>query len=209
MRNVLMVAAENGAIKNAKVGGIGDVICDIPKYLVKQDISVDIVLPSYGFIVQDNQTAFSCEIEVPFCGLFEKVQLYKLVDISNEGCNQWLLDHPAFETDSRSGIYCDVEDNEGPFAFDAHKYALFGSAVCTLLRDVWRDRIGTIHLHDWHAAFVAVIREFDPAFSFLKRYQCTYTIHNLAIQGIRPFYGAASSFVFCFFKQKTAYEMRT
>ncbi|WP_448547185.1 glycogen synthase [Thalassotalea fusca] len=194
MRNVLMVAAENGAINNVKVGGIGDVIRDIPKYLVKQDVCVDVILPSYGFIVQENQTEFSCEIEVPFCGLFEKVRLYKLQKISSEGCNQWVLDHPAFTTASRSGIYSDAEFEEGPFAFDAHKFALFGSAVCTLLRDIWRDRIGTIHLHDWHAAFIAVIREFDPGFSMLKHYPCAYTIHNLAIQGIRPFNGATSSF---------------
>ena len=193
MQRVLMVAAENGSLVNGKVGGIGDVIRDVPKYLVKQDVNVDVILPSYGFLAENNRGEVECVLDVPFCGLYETVKLLRLVDQSTASCSQWLLDNPSFVCASRNGIYCD-QDDQGPFAFDAAKFALFCSAVCTLIRDYWRERIDVIHLHDWHAALVAVIREFDPAYRILKNYQCVYTIHNLAIQGIRPFAGTVSAF---------------
>ena len=47
--HVLMVAAENDALPNAKVGGVADVIRDVPKALVAQGLTVDVVIPDYGF----------------------------------------------------------------------------------------------------------------------------------------------------------------
>ncbi|MBT6276689.1 MAG: glycogen/starch synthase, partial [Chromatiales bacterium] len=44
-----MVAAENDALPNAKVGGIGDVVRDIPLALAELGCTVSTVIPSYGF----------------------------------------------------------------------------------------------------------------------------------------------------------------
>ena len=43
-----MVAAENDALPNAKVGGIGDVVRDIPIALAREECQVQVVLPDYG-----------------------------------------------------------------------------------------------------------------------------------------------------------------
>ena len=45
---VLMVAAENDAIPGGKVGGIGDVVRDIPIALASKGTQVDVVTPGYG-----------------------------------------------------------------------------------------------------------------------------------------------------------------
>ena len=45
---VLMVASENDAIAGAKVGGIADVVRDLPPALAEQGCEVSVVIPSYG-----------------------------------------------------------------------------------------------------------------------------------------------------------------
>ena len=45
--NILMVAAENGAIAGAKVGGIADVIHDVPLALAAQGHNTAVVIPDY------------------------------------------------------------------------------------------------------------------------------------------------------------------
>ena len=45
-----MVAAENGALAGAKVGGMADVIRDLPDALAGVDLCADVIMPSYGFL---------------------------------------------------------------------------------------------------------------------------------------------------------------
>jgi starch synthase len=55
------------------------------------------------------------------------------------------------------------------------------------------EDIDCMHLHDWHAAYVAVLRKFHPEHGDLNRIRTVYSIHNLAFQGIRPLRGSESS----------------
>ncbi|MEI2419487.1 glycogen/starch synthase, partial [Arthrospira platensis SPKY2] len=50
-----------------------------------------------------------------------------------------------------------------------------------------------IHLHDWHAALFLLLRAYHPAYGSLRTTRCVFTIHNLALQGIRPLEGDPSS----------------
>jgi len=43
-----MIAAENDALPGAKIGGVGDVLRDLPPALVAEGLDVDVVVPSYG-----------------------------------------------------------------------------------------------------------------------------------------------------------------
>ena len=47
---VLFVAAENGALPGGKVGGIGDVIRDLPKALARAGWRVIVLTPGYGIL---------------------------------------------------------------------------------------------------------------------------------------------------------------
>ncbi|WP_372761703.1 glycogen/starch synthase, partial [Pseudoalteromonas sp.] len=53
--HVLMIAAENDALPNAKVGGVADVIRDAPKALAAHNVTVDVVIPDYGFALLNRQ----------------------------------------------------------------------------------------------------------------------------------------------------------
>ena len=47
-----------------------------------------------------------------------------------------------------------------------------------------------VHLHDWHTGTFAVLSQAQPRLAGLRR---VFTIHNLAMQGIRPLRGDPSS----------------
>ena len=50
-----------------------------------------------------------------------------------------------------------------------------------------------MHLHDWHASLLLVLRRYHPAYRSLQRLRCVYTLHNLSLQGVRPLRGDPSA----------------
>ena len=68
--HVLMVAAENDALPNAKVGGVADVVRDCPKALVEKGLTVDVVIPDYGFDYLERHHIGV--VHVPFAGQMQK-----------------------------------------------------------------------------------------------------------------------------------------
>ncbi|MDX1657064.1 MAG: glycogen/starch synthase, partial [Candidatus Competibacteraceae bacterium] len=46
--HILMVTAENDALPGGKVGGIGDVVRDVPPALAAQGCRVTVITPAYG-----------------------------------------------------------------------------------------------------------------------------------------------------------------
>ncbi|MCP4057387.1 MAG: glycogen/starch synthase, partial [Pseudoalteromonas sp.] len=179
--HVLMVAAENDALPNAKVGGVADVVRDAPKALAAQGVSVDVVIPDYGF--EQLQREYIGDVTVIFRAQPQVLSLFKISD-DNTHINQFVISHPLF---SQSGsVYCNDEPGR-PFATDATKYALFSAALCEALLEGLIMRPQALHLHDWHSACVAVLLKFDKRYDTLANLHIAYTVHNLALQGIRPF----------------------
>ena len=68
-----------------------------------------------------------------------------------------------------------------------NEICFFSAAVCEIIEHRIIDNLDVIHLHDWHAAGVSVLAKFSPRFVYLKTLKLVYTVHNLALQGIRPF----------------------
>ncbi|WP_445945732.1 glycogen synthase [Shewanella sp.] len=199
MKQVLMVAAENGAFKGAKVGGMADVIRDLPQALLSQDVRVHVAMPSYGFLAAQEHgeklNAFSLE----FAGGQQQVSVYRVNAASKEvgegrsKVNQtktYLFDHPLFND---GGQIYSHGDASRPFAADASKFAFFSLCVAKALVLEIIPRPDVLHLHDWHAGTLALLRHYVNEFSSLKSLPCVYSIHNLGIQGLRPLSGDQSS----------------
>ncbi len=201
MKTVLMVAAENDALPNAKVGGIGDVVRDLPKALAKEGCRVHVITPSYGALHELPNTRRVAHFPVFFGGEVEHVDLYSVPlssakkDVYGNGLievYQWVVEHPSLSPHGKGRVYCNDPDNR-PFATDANKFALFCAAVGQAILNKAFGDLDVLHLHDWHAAILAVLRAFDPRYALLKNLKSVYTIHNLALQGVRPLAGDESS----------------
>ncbi|NOU50336.1 glycogen synthase [Pseudoalteromonas sp. JBTF-M23] len=178
---VLMVAAENDRLPNCKVGGVADVIRDIPYALSAQGVVVKVVVPDYG--QSHLNRTFVGDIAVPFRQHLETATLWQVEQ--SDGVTQYVISHSLF-SEHQGAIYCN-DDHNRPFATDATKFAFFSAAVCEAIEHKMFDDLDVLHLHDWHAACVTVLQTFSPRFVYLKQLKTVYTVHNLALQGIRPF----------------------
>ncbi|NQZ07956.1 MAG: glycogen/starch synthase, partial [Algicola sp.] len=180
-------------LPGAKVGGIGDVVRDIPTALAQAGQQVDVVIPAYGALHQLPGAQFIGKLQVPYCSELETVAVYKVaLKNSHKNVTQWVLEHPLFSAGGVGKVYCD-DPSHSPFATDARKFALFSAAVAKAVVSNIFGQLDVLHLHDWHTAMLAVLRAYDPHYQALKSIHTVYTVHNLALQGIRPLEGDKSS----------------
>ncbi|MEM9209663.1 MAG: glycogen/starch synthase, partial [Pseudomonadota bacterium] len=184
-----MAAAENGALPRGKVGGVADVVRDLPPALAETGWRTTVLTPEYGLFANIAGATPITSINVAFAGRTLGVDVVELPSI-HASVRHLAFAHERF-TPQGPGIYCDDGD-ERPFASDASKFALFAAATAT-----WVSQMDTpptvVHLHDWHAALYCLLRARDPAFASLQTLHTVYTIHNLALQGIRPLANDESS----------------
>ncbi|TDG14917.1 glycogen synthase [Seongchinamella unica] len=190
---ILMVAAENGAFPGGKVGGMGDVIRDVPPALAALGHQVSVVMPGYQYFSTLSGAQRISELQLRFRGRIERVGLWRVEpEPAQPGVKHWVLEHPLLAPQGAGKIYCD-DGPERPFATDASKFALFCGAVLQALSSRRLEVPDIIHLHDWHSALVAVLARYDKSFQLMPAIPMVYTIHNLALQGIRPFSGDESA----------------
>lgn len=207
--HIVMIAAENGALLGGKVGGIGDVIRDVPVALAQAGHRCTVITPGYGSLPRLNPSTPAGTVTTRFCGRSEVLELFSLQPRNNPAgtepgkgskakrsggtaqVSHYVLEHPLFAAGGAGAIYCD--DQQGPFATDAHKFALFCAAACQVLGEGRLGQTDVIHLHDWHAALLAMLVR-APAHQSLHKVPLVYSIHNLSLQGIRPLSGHESSF---------------
>ncbi|MGQ0733336.1 MAG: glycogen synthase [Acidobacteriota bacterium] len=206
---VLMVAAENDALPGGKVGGIGDVVRDAPLALARRGWLVDVVTPSHGFLHRTPGAYWLGTVSVRFGGGLTSVDVHVAPGkCPRSSVTHLVIDHPGLLTlnDGQPSIYCD-DAAAPPFAADASKYALFCTAVAECLRQELFSRPTALHLHDWHAALVLLLRKYDPEYASLQGIRAAYSIHNLALQGIRPFTGHPSALASWFPRMRPTPDM--
>ncbi len=185
--NILMVAAENDALPGGKVGGIGDVVHAIPVALATAGQQVDVVTPGYQLFSTQPGAKKVGTVDVAFSDSILTVDIYRVVaKVPCDNVCLWAFEHPLFACGGVGKIYCNDGEHR-PFASDASKFALFSAAVAKAIIQNTFGQLDVVHLHDWHAAMIAVLRAFDPQYKALKKIHTVYTIHNLALQGVRPF----------------------
>ena len=78
-----MVAAENDALPGAKVGGIGDVVRDIPIALARAGHDVSVIIPGYGALSTLVDAQFMGRLHVTFAGHLEAVDIFKIKSHKN------------------------------------------------------------------------------------------------------------------------------
>lgn len=190
-KKILMVSAENDALPGAKVGGVGDVLRDLPKALIKKGANVDCVIPSYGFLSRLPKLEKVGEVRFSFASKFNTVDVFKLKGKKTE-CDFYILHHEEFYIAGEEVYHNDLDGR--PFATDARKFAFFCTALANALLQELVPRPDFLHCHDWHTAFLLILLKFDRTLQPLLNIKTVFTIHNLAMQGTRPFKSDTSSF---------------
>ena len=180
-RQVLFIAAENGALPGGKVGGVGDVVRDLPRALQSVGWRATVLTPSYGAFHRLPGAIELPSIAVRFRGMEHEVRVFELVV---ESVNIVLFEHELLVPTESGRVYHD-DGPLRPYATDANKFAFFCAAAAS-----WIDTLAAppdvVHLHDWHAAFYLLHREFSPHGERLRQIPTVFTIHNLTYQGQRP-----------------------
>jgi starch synthase len=191
MKTAIFVAAENGALPGGKVGGVADVIRDLPAAVAELGWSATVLTPSYGSLHRLPGASRLSTIQTNFCGRAEDVSVWRVPGNQSKVRNI-VLDHPRF-VPTEPGVIYHQDPDRGPYATDAEKFAFFGAAAAAWI-DALRTAPTVLHLHDWHTGVLAALREFDTTLTSLRQIKSIFTIHNLSYQGQRPFSGTDSSF---------------
>ena len=184
MKQVLFIAAENDALRNAKVGGVADVVRDLPAALAALGWGATVAIPSYGLLHTAKGAKRIRTIAVQYRGVAEEVDVWE-VPGTYDAVRNLVFDHALFGANGAGQIYFG-DDAGRPFATDANKFALLSAAAATWV-ETSKRRPDVVHLHDWHAAFYILLREYSKDYSSLKGIRTVFTIHNLSYQGTRPF----------------------
>ena len=185
MNNFLFVSAENDAIPDCKAGGMGDVVRDVPREISRRGDRAHIVVPSYSRLHQDGR--FITTIDFRLRSTEYRAELYEVAPKKEfENITHYVIHHPEIQEGGIAHIYHD--DPTEPFYNDAIKYFIFCTAVAELLKMEAFGDIDIVHTHDWHTSPLLFLTTYHPAYKDLKKMRYVYSIHNLAIQGIRPFH---------------------
>jgi starch synthase len=177
-------------LPKGKVGGVGDVVRDLPLALQKEGWHSTVITPSYGMFHQLPGAVQLDSLKVHFGGADDSVAVFDVPGSAN-GVRNIVFEHPALSPHGAGQVYS--EDGAArPFATDATKFALLGAAAAAYVEQL-ETRPDVVHLHDWHAAFYLLMREYAPHYDSLRDIRTVFTIHNLSYQGARPLSGDESA----------------
>ncbi len=184
MNNFLFVAAENDAIPDCKAGGMGDVVRDVPRQISERGDKVHVVVPSYSRLHQKG--TFKTKLNFQLRGMTYTAELFEVRPKKEfKNIHHYVIHHPEIEAGGIAHIYHD--DPTEPFYTDAIKYFIFCTAVAEAIKRGAFGKLDVVHMHDWHSSLILFLKQYHPAYKSLNKMRFVYSIHNLAIQGIRPF----------------------
>ena len=184
MTNFLFVAAENDGLYKCKAGGMGDVVRDVPRQISERGDKAHVVVPAYSRLHKGG--TFKTNLHFELRGTIYIAELYEVVPKKEyPNITHYVIHHPEIEAGDIAQIY--HNNPVEPFYSDFVKYVIFCTAVAEAIKQGAFGDLDIVHMHDWHSSLVLFLKTFHPAYTDLKKIRFVYSIHNLAIQGIRPF----------------------
>ncbi len=190
MKRIWLVAAENGALPAGKVGGVGDVVRDLPIALAATGLDVRVITPSYGMFHKLPGASLYRSVQTGFGGEQHVADVYQ-VPIADSPVRHFVIEHPLLSPNGPGHIY--ISDAPGrPFEADAAKFAFFNAVMAAWVNNA-ESPPDVLHLNDWHMGLIPALRQFGEPDSQLGKTRIVFTIHNLAYQGVRPLQDNESS----------------
>jgi starch synthase len=190
MKRVWLVAAENDTLPEGKVGGIADVVRDLPIALAGLGLDVSVIVPSYGVLHKVPGASFFRKVRARFARRSYVASVYT-VAVADSPVKQFVIEHPLLSPLGPGQIY--INDDPGlPFETDASKFAFFSAVVAAWVNDS-ESPPDVLHLNDWHTGLIPALQRFGSPDAQLNKVRIVFTIHNLAYQGVRPLRNSDSS----------------
>lgn len=162
------------------VGGLGNVMKELPKALVRRGHRVVVLTPRHEQIDRSKLEDTGLHGEIKNCDGAEPFQILKDV---RDGVEIYFIENDRYFSANRPGIY---GDRHGPFLDNHKRYDFFGASVPQALRKILKGRgPDIVQLNDAHTASAAVYLRHDATFRETK---IVTAVHNLgaAYQGRFP-----------------------
>ncbi|MEM1322425.1 MAG: glycogen/starch synthase [Bacteroidota bacterium] len=174
---ILHISAE--CYPAAKVGGLGDVVGALPKYLNRAGLSTAVIIPKYKTAWINNHRF------VPLYRSLLRLRHQHLV-FSIEQLIDYDLGFPLIVVDipgkfDRPGIYADAA-TEIPYADEVERNICFQQAVLHWIMQL-PQAPEILHCHDHHTALIPFLIRHAHRFRSLRALPTVFTIHNGAYQG--------------------------
>ncbi|MGD0444306.1 MAG: glycogen synthase GlgA [Edaphobacter sp.] len=164
----------------AKTGGLADVVSALPRTLAKFGHKLSVFIPYYRQVAKavPNAPIVLESVTIPFPSYNRFVRI--LDGGIAQGVQTYFVDCP--ELFDRESFYATPS---GDYPDNAERFGLFSRAVIEASKVIGIPDV--FHVHDWHAAMVAVLLRstyyFDPV---LRHVPAVLTIHNAGYQGWFP-----------------------
>ena len=176
---VLFASAEVAPF--SKVGGLADVVGELPPHLEKENCEIAIFTPLYGCIDQNRWGIKELEnselqIDMGHTRHIFKLKMCKLPKSKN--VNVFFVDNPKYFS-CFNVVYPQWVDE----MYEQQRYVAFSLAVLEYAK-MLNFRPDIIHANDWHTAMIPVYIKHNYKFDeFYSGTKTVFAIHNLAYQG--------------------------
>ncbi|MFN1836144.1 glycogen synthase [Balneola sp. MJW-20] len=175
--NILHISAE--CYPAAKVGGLGDVVGSLPKYLNQLDHSCDVVIPKYETPWLNRQKyEHIYESEIEMAGISVSFQILKVIN-DELGYDLYAVNIPGkFD---RPGVYIDPWTGHA-YWDEFERFVSFQIIVLEWLKES-EDRPDIIHCHDHHTGLIPFMLSQCNRYREMSDIPNVITVHNAEYQG--------------------------
>ena len=175
---VLFASAE--VAPYSKVGGLADVVGELPLYLDKQDVECAVFTPLYGCIDVNKHNIVELENSELTLDMGHSRHVFKLfmTTIPKTKVKVFFVANPKYFScfDVVYPKWCDE-------MYEMQRYVSFSLAVLEYAK-LLNFKPDIIHANDWHTAMLPVYLKSNYKYDeFYKDTKSIFTIHNLAYQG--------------------------
>ncbi len=164
----------------SKVGGLADVVGELPLYLDKENVECAIFTPLYGCIDEKKyniEELDNSELKINL-GHTQHIFKLKMCSVKNTKIKVFFIDNPKYFS-CFNVVYpkwCDE-------MYEMQRYVSFCLASLEYAK-LLNFKPDIIHANDWHSAMIPVYLKSNYKFDeFYKDTKSIFTIHNLAYQG--------------------------
>jgi starch synthase len=162
----------------AKVGGLGDCVASLSKFIAQLGHEVKVVLPKYASITPPENAAEHLELLIVNMGY--GTEYGKIWELKEGYLSVYFIEFDRYF--NREGIFEGAHEN---YSDNGERFAFFSRAAVDLCYSLnWIPDV--IHGHDWTTGLIPVLLDTVERPRAMGRCGSVFTIHNLQHHGYAP-----------------------